>query len=298
MSDLYALNWDAYELIDSGLGDKLERIGNYYVQRPCPQAIWARQRPQKDWQQAQSVCHRNADGGGYWEHPPVKGKNKEPRFDIAWPVAGEALRFQVRFTSFGHCGIFFEQSSIWQLLFERTKALAERLGRAPKMANLFGYTGCASLVMAAAGAEVFHVDSAKGVLNWGKENQQLNPWLSGSVRWIHDDVRSFLQFSEKRGFAYDGILVDPPSWGHGTKKQKWNFDEDIAELVSLLLACTNKEQGFCLLSSHTHGVQHQALKNVFFNNGANSVDCGELGVKHAHDERILPAGIYALANFS
>ena len=294
MSDLIALDWDAYALLDSGSGDKLERIGDYLVQRPCPQAIWSSQLDKQKWQQAQSVCHRNKDGGGYWEHP----NKKEPRFALSWPLADQQLKFGVRFTSFGHCGIFFEQTSIWQQLYDRTKSLAIDLGREPKMANLFGYTGCASLVMAAAGAEVYHVDSAKGVLSWGKENQALNPWISGSVRWIHDDVRSFLQFSAKRGFTYDGILVDPPSWGHGTKKQTWNFDENISELVQLLLSCTNKDNGFCLLSSHTHGVQQHAIKNVFYGSGAKSVSCGELGVKHANDDRILPAGIYALADFS
>ncbi len=291
MSDLIASNWADYALLDSGNGDKLERIGDYIVQRPCPQAIWAKQQGPKAWAKAQSVCQRTPDGGGYWEHP----NKKEPTLTLAWPLADQALKFEARFTSFGHCGIFFEQTAVWQELYKRTVDLKQRLGRAPKMVNLFGYTGCASLAMAAAGAEVFHVDSAKGVLSWGKSNAALNPWISGSVRWIHDDIRSFLQFSEKREFSYDGILVDPPSWGHGNKKQKWDFGDDIAELMRLMLSVIDPAHGFCLLSSHTHGVQQQALKNLFVGTPLAQVRCGEIGVKHENDGRLLPAGIYALA---
>ena len=144
MSDLLAADWDAYQLLDSGSGNKLERIGDYLVQRPCPQAIWSKQLPDAEWQKAQSTCHRNKDGGGYWVHPG----DKEPSYQIGWPLANESLQFEVHFTSFGHCGIFFEQTRIWTDLYNRCISLKERLGRAPKMVNLFGYTGCASLVMA------------------------------------------------------------------------------------------------------------------------------------------------------
>lgn len=291
MNTLIARDWRAYALLDSGDGDKLECIGDYLVQRPCPQAIWSKQLPDKRWQEAQSICHRSKDGGGHWTHP---GKTS-PVYQIDWPVGEEAMCFEVRYTSFGHCGIFFEQIPVWSQLYARCLKLQQQLGRAPKMVNLFGYTGCASVVMAAAGAEVFHVDSAKGVLNWGKANEKLNPWVTGSIRWIHDDVRSFLTLSQKKGFTYDGILVDPPSWGHGNKKQVWDFNQDIAGLMDQVIDVIDSERGFCLLTSHTHGVQHDALKNMFYGSQLPHVEAGELGIRHADDERILPAGIYAFA---
>ncbi|NRA38597.1 MAG: class I SAM-dependent methyltransferase [Planctomycetes bacterium] len=286
--------WNDYQLLDSGDGDKLERIGGYMVQRPCPQAIWSRQLSADEWKKAQSVCHRQKDGGGQWEHPTGEPKNLQ----ASWQGIGveRALNFSLRFTAFGHCGVFFEQAIIWQRLFDAVVAFKEQLGRTPKMVNLFAYTGCASIVMAAAGAEVFHVDSAKGVLNWGKESLALNSDIAGSIKWIHDDARSFVQFSQKREFMYDGILVDPPSWGHGVKKEKWDFGDDIASFITDLLTLVQPEHGLCLLTSHTHGVQAEALKNILAQDADSreaQVDCGELGIVHANDQRVLPAGIFA-----
>ena len=153
--------------------------------------------------------------------------------------------------------------------------------------------GAASLAMAAAGAEVFHVDSAKGAVNWGKENGQLNKNIPGSIRWLHEDARAFLQFSAKRGFTYDCILADPPSWGHGVqKKDVWTFESEIAELAQACHDALNPGGTF-ILSCHTHGVQYEALRNVLSGMDMSVCAAGELGVQHAHDERILPAGIYA-----
>lgn len=277
-----------YDLIDSGLGRKLESIAGVLVTRPSPQAIWKPIRKEPEWLKASSNCIRTKDGGGKWEH------KKEPPKDLFFPfeIDGRKLQFKLKFTSFGHCGIFFEQIPVWNWLYQEVKILKEKLGRSPKVINLFGYTGCASLVMAAAGAEVFHVDSAKGVLEWGKENQAASKLDPKSIRWVQEDAQEFLKHSFKKGFTYDGILADPPSWGHGVKKEMWDFEKHISILSELLLSVLNKNDSFLFLTSHTHGVQTEALKNVVFDSRWKSMETGELGVKHKNDGRILPAGIY------
>lgn len=277
-----------YELIDSGLGRKLEIISGLRVNRPSPQAIWKPYSKDSVWNEANSNCIRTKDGGGKWEH------KKEPSADLTLPykIDGKTLLFKLKFTSFGHCGVFFEQVPVWEWLYRETKLLKEKLGRAPKVINLFGYTGCASLVMAAAGAEVFHVDSSKGVLEWGKENLGLSKLEASSVRWVQEDAQEFLRHSFKKSFTYDGILADPPAWGHGVKKEVWEFEKHIHLLIESVLAVLNKENSFLFLTSHTHGVQPEALKNLIQDKRWKSMETGELGVKHRHDARILPAGIF------
>lgn len=281
-------NLPHYDLIDSGLGRKLENINGILVTRPSPQAIWKPIRKDAEWLKATSNCIRTKDGGGKWEH------KKEPPKDLFFPfeIDQKKLQFKLKFTSFGHCGIFFEQIPVWNWLYEEVKILKQKLGRQPKVINLFGYTGCASLVMAAAGAEVFHVDSAKGVLEWGKENQAASSLDPKFIRWVQEDAQEFLKHSFKKGFSYDGILADPPSWGHGVKKEMWDFEKHISLLTELLLSVLHKENSFLFLSSHTHGVQTEALKNVIFDSRWKSMETGELGVKHKNDGRILPAGIF------
>ncbi|HXH73592.1 MAG TPA: class I SAM-dependent methyltransferase [Bacteriovoracaceae bacterium] len=285
---MFTLNLPHYELLDSGLGRKLEIIAGIKVNRPSPQAIWKPLLGEKEWNQVQSNCIRTKDGGGKWEH------SREPSASLAMPfeIDGRKLQFRLKFTSFGHCGVFFEQIPVWQWLYDEVKFLKEKLGRAPKVINLFGYTGCASIVMALAGAEVFHVDSSKGVLDWGKESLALSKLDAKSVRWVQEDAQAFLRHSFKKQFTYDGILSDPPSWGHGANKEVWDFEKHIHFLVESMLAVLNPQNSFLFLSSHTHGVQPEALKNLIADRRWKDVSGGELGVKHQNDQRILPAGIY------
>lgn len=284
-------NLPRYELLDSGLGRKLEIIAGIKVTRPSPQAIWRPRLSDKDWNDASSNCVRTKDGGGKWEHRTIPPENLSLPFEID----GKKLQFRLKFTSFGHCGVFFEQIPVWVWLYHEVAFLKEKLGRAPKMINLFGYTGCASLVMAAAGAEVFHVDSSKGVLDWGKESLTASKLPAASVRWVQEDSLSFLRHSFKKNFTYDGILADPPSWGHGVKKEVWDFEKQIHVLIEAMLAVLNRENSFLFLTCHTHGVQAEALKNLIVDKRWKDTGVGELGVKHQNDERILPAGIFANA---
>ncbi len=284
-------NLPHYELLDSGLGRKLEIISGVKVIRPSPQAIWRPALKDSDWNSATSNCLRTKDGGGKWEHK----KEPNPNLTLPWEIEGKKLQFRLKFTSFGHCGVFFEQIPVWEWLYHETKYLKEKLGRAPKVVNLFGYTGCASLVMAAAGAEVFHIDSSKGVLQWGAENQLASKIAKDQVRWIQEDALEFMRHSFKKKFTYDGILADPPSWGHGVKKEVWEFEKQIHQLVELLHSVLNRENSFLFLSSHTHGVQPEALRNLVMDKRWKSIAPGELGVKHQNDSRILPAGMFVTA---
>lgn len=294
MKELISQQFSDYQLLDSGLGKKLEIISGITVERPCPQAIWAPRLKETDWKKATSVCIRKNDGGGTWQH---KG-SKEPQDLIYQHQTSENknLKFKLKFTSFGHCGVFFEQKIVWETLTNEAIRLQKELGRPLKFLNLFGYTGCASLSVLSTGAEVFHVDSAKGVLTWGKENVALSGLDSGKIKFVQEDVRNFVKHSLRKGFKYDGILADPPSWGHGANKELWEFDQMIQELTSDCFNLLTRENSFFFLSCHTHGVQAHALRNLVAEQKfKKDISFGELGVKHTNDERILPAGIYTLS---
>ena len=289
MSNLISENINGYTLLDSGFGKKLEIIAGVTVERPSPQAIWAPKLSESEWAKATSVCVRKSDGGGTWKHK----NNKEPQdLSLTW----EELNFKLKFTSFGHCGVFFEQQAVWKTLVKETKTLESELGRPIKFLNLFGYTGCASLAVLKTGAEVFHVDSSKGVLTWGKENAEASKLDLKKIKFVQEDVKAFIKHSLRKGFKYDAILADPPSWGHGANKELWEFDQMIHELVMDCYNVLNREKSFFFLSSHTHGVQSEALRNIMNDHKSKKeVVVGELGVSHSNDSRILPAGIYALA---
>ena len=289
MTNLVSENIPGYQLIDSGFGKKLEIIAGLTVERPSPQAIWAPKLSDQEWKKATSVCIRKSDGGGSWKH---RG-DKEPKdLLIEW----EELKFKLKFTSFGHCGVFFEQQAVWNTLLNETRALEKELGRPIKFLNLFGYTGCASLAVLKTGAEVFHVDSSKGVLTWGRENADASKLDTKKIKFIQEDVKNFVKHSLRKGFKYDAILADPPSWGHGANKEVWEFDQMIHELITDCYNILTREKSFFFLSSHTHGVQSEALRNIMNDHKSKKdVLVGELGVRHANDSRILPAGIYSLA---
>ncbi|MDD4973463.1 MAG: class I SAM-dependent methyltransferase [Bacteriovorax sp.] len=294
MKNLTSDKIPGYSLLDSGHGKKLEIIAGVTIERPSPQAIWAPRLAESEWKKATSVCIRKSDGGGTWQHR----SDKEPHnLVIKWNTPEEKeLQFKLKFTSFGHCGVFFEQAAVWNALVEETLRLQTQLGRPLKFLNLFGYTGCASLAVLSAGAEVFHVDSSRGVLSWGKENVDISLLDAKNIKFVQEDVKAFVKHSLRKGFKYDGILADPPSWGHGANKEVWEFDQMIYELVNDCFNTLTRENSFFFLSSHTHGVQSEALRNLMNDHHSKKeITVGELGVRHTNDERILPAGIYSFA---
>ena len=289
MEDLIAKYSNEYALLDSGLGQKLEVIAGIKVVRPSPQSIWEPLQGDKNWKSATSICTRTKDGGGFWDH---QTRPPEPLL-FKQSIENKNFEFEMKFTSFGHCGVFFEQLPIWQKIAINTIELNKKKP-APLFLNLFGYTGVASIVASNFGANVYHVDSAKSVLNWGRNSEKLNP-SKNPIHWIHDDVIKFLKYAKKKGLVFNGILADPPSWGHGANKEKWEFEKNISELMSLIFDVIDKHHFYFILSSHTHGVQHQSLKNLLRPLEAKTVFSGDLGIQHKNDPRILPAGIYCEA---
>ncbi len=292
--DLLTPPLPGYRLLDSGAGRKLEDLGGILVIRPCPQAVWQPRLEAKAWDAAEACCHRTETGGGYWEFR--HGDPGERPWQWRDPDGQAAFSAKLRLTAFGHCGAFFEQEPIWRHLVAH---LARKTR--PRFANLFGYTGCASLAAAAAGAEVFHVDSAKGVLDWGRDNARRSGLDQAPIHWIQDDVRSFLRLAAKRDFRYDAILVDPPSWGHAShgrrKTAAWRFEDGVAELLAACRAALVDDDPLLIFTSHVPGVQQASARNLLQVPGW-SCTSGELGIAHADDPRILPAGIYAKLRLS
>lgn len=291
-ADLVAEPLAGYRLLDSGGGRKLEEVAGRLIDRPSAAALWPPRSGAVRWRAAESVCERHRDGAGSWRH-----RGGEPRnLALTWqgPV-GPGCCFALRLTGFGHCGIFPEQAPVWSWAQERIAHLAARLGRPPRVANCFAYTGGGSLAAAAAGAEVFHVDSAKGVLAWGREHRLLGA-SAGRVRWIHDDVRAFAAFGQRRGFRYDLVFLDPPAWGHGPGKEQWQLEEDLTSLLGALVDLLEPGHGAIHCTCHTPGVQSWALVNALqaLSPWAEVVH-GDMAIAHVEDERLLPAGVYAWA---
>jgi 23S rRNA (cytosine1962-C5)-methyltransferase len=286
MNELIARPFPGYALIDSGDGRKLEEILGLLVDRASPAPLWRTALSQAQWQRAIGRVERRADGGGNW----LWSQRDPGELVLPYRLGTRELRLVLRFTNFGHVGIFPEQEPVWRLLHAAVTARG-----ACKGLNLFGYTGAASLAMAAAGAEVFHVDSAKGVLTWGKSSADKSDLGSGSVRWIHEDCMAFLDHSRRKGFRYDVICADPPAWGHGkTKDQTWKIDEQLQQLAEGLAGVVS-EGGVVVLCAHAPGVQHSTLANILQAAGLSVAWSGDLAQAHRGDQRLLPAGVCAIS---
>ena len=209
-----ASEWKDYEVLDTGDGEKLERWNDIVLRRPDPQAIWPKQQPEL-WNKADAYYHRSTKGGGEWEF-----FKKLPE---RWTIRYRDLKFYVRPTGFKHTGLFPEQAVNWDWM----AGLIKRADRPIKVLNLFGYTGGATLACAAAGAKVTHVDAAKGMVQWARENRECAGLDETSFRWIVDDALKFVQREARRGNVYEGILMDPPSYGRGPGGEVWKLENEL-----------------------------------------------------------------------
>ncbi len=242
--------WTDYEVMDTGDGEKLERWGDVILRRPDPQTIWPKGR-EALWNQAQAHYHRSDRGGGEWEF-----MKKLPE---RWTVSYGGLRFFVRPTGFKHTGLFPEQAANWDWM----GGLIRKSGRKDlRVLNLFGYTGGATLACAAAGAHVTHVDAAKGMVQWAKENRELNRLPETSFRWIVEDAMRFVQREIRRGSRYDGILMDPPSYGRGPSGEVWKLGNELYGLIETSAQALSDEPLFFLINSYTTGFQASVLSNM------------------------------------
>ena len=243
-------SWVDYEVLDTGDGEKLERWGEIILRRPDPQTIWPKAQ-EKLWSRAQAHYHRSDRGGGEWEF-----LKKLPE---RWTVRHGDLAFYVRPTGFKHTGLFPEQAANWIWMSE----LIRGSGRKDlKILNLFGYTGGATLACAAAGAHVTHVDAAKGMVLWAKENRELSRLPEERFRWIVEDALRFVQRELRRGNSYDGILMDPPSYGRGPSGEVWKLENELYGLIDTCAQALSGEPLFFLINSYTTGFQASVLSNM------------------------------------
>ena len=242
--------WKDFEVLDTGDGEKLERWGNVILRRPDPQTIWPKADPAL-WRQAQAWYHRSDKGGGEWEF--------FSRLPEKWVITHEALRFYVRPTGFKHTGLFPEQAANWVWMAEKLRQSGRKDLR---VLNLFGYTGGATLACAQAGAHVTHVDAAKGMVQWAKENRELSQLPETSCRWIVEDALRFVQREIRRGNSYDGILMDPPSYGRGPSGEVWKLENELYGLIDTCAQVLSPEPLFFLVNSYTTGFQASVLSNI------------------------------------
>ncbi len=272
---------NGYELIDSGDGRKLERFGDFVLERPAAQAAWRPRLPEGQWQQR---AHARFDRvkGNHWH-----GRHRLPE---EWECNIDGLRFRLSSTNFGHLGVFPEQRPMWRWLRE---SCSRRKGL--RVMNLFAYSGGSSLAPAQGGASVCHVDASKGMVEWARDNARRNGLEEAPIRWIVDDVHAFLRREIKRGRQYDGIILDPPSFGRGAKGEAFKIEERINPLLDQLKQLLSDDPAFVLLSAHTPGFSAQVLANLLqqITPRSGKLDCGEMLLEGASKVPPLPSGAYA-----
>ncbi len=277
-----------YELIDSGDGKKLERYGSYVLSRPDPQALWKPAKDKDVWGEAHAVFIRDGKNASW---------KKTPNLPTAWEINFGGLVFEIRMSSFKHTGLFPEHLSNWTWLEEKLKVESKKaIKSAPKILNLFGYTGGATLACAKAGAEVCHVDGSKMAIDWARKNQKLSGLDDKPIRWILDDALVFLRREIKRGIRYDGIIMDPPAFGHGPKGEVWKIEEQFTELIDLCMQVLSDEPILFLINGYASGFSPIAYQNNLIplvETYGGSIEAGELAIEESGSGRLLPTGIFA-----
>ena len=279
-------HWKDYELIDCGDFEKLERFGAVILIRPEPQAVWSKALPETEWQKLQHIKFKGRSAtAGDW----LKKNPKTPdRWHIEYKNKEAAIKFRLALTSFKHLGIFPEQAVNWDYISQNIKRFKTP---EPKVLNLFAYTGGASLIAAAAGADTTHVDSIKQVVTWANENQE----LSGikNIRWVVEDALKFVKREVKRGNKYNGIILDPPAFGHGPDGEKWKLEDNINEMMKGVLQLLHDKQHFLILNAYSLGFSSLILENLVQQNfKPQNLEVGELYLNDKFDKK-LPLGAFA-----
>lgn len=278
--------WADYGLIDSGDGRKLERYGRFTVVRPEPQCLWRPALPQADWDRADAVFDASQadEETGRWQFTHA--------VPDAWPLSWGPVRFNGRFTAFRHLAFFPEQAANWAWL----KARVEGAGRPLRILNLFGYTGVASLVCAAAGAEVTHVDASKKAIGWARENAALSGLEDRPVRWICEDARKYAAREVRRGNVYDGVILDPPKYGRGPGGEVWKLYEDLPGLMGDVAALLSPEASFLLLNAYAERISGLALAGLTAGalaGRSGAIDWGELALMEETGARGVGLSFFA-----
>ncbi|MCR4956101.1 MAG: class I SAM-dependent methyltransferase [Lachnospiraceae bacterium] len=272
--------WKDYEVIDTDNGEKLERWGDYSLVRPDPQVIWNTERKDGRWNHPNGHYHRSKQGGGSWEF-----------FDLPeqWSINYKELTFQLKPFSFKHTGLFPEQAVNWDWCAEKIK----NAKRDVKVLNLFAYTGGATISAAKAGAHVTHVDASKGMVTWAKENAHSSGLQEAPIRWLVDDCKKFVEREIRRGNHYDGIIMDPPSYGRGPKGEIWKIEESIFPFIQLCTQVLSDDPIFFLVNSYTTGLQPAVLTYMLstaLKPFGGHVESAEIGLPVSSNGLVLPCG--------
>ena len=277
-------DWLDYECLSAGNGEKLERWGKVILRRPEPQAMWPINK-NSIWNKVDGCYYRFKDGGGHWEF-----KTKLPEF---WQIKYKDLTFKVSPTNFKHTGIFPEQAVNWDFMTEKIKSAKRPI----KVLNLFAYTGAATMACSKAGASlVVHVDAAKGMVAWAKENAQLCGIENNKIRFLVDDCLKFVEREIRRGNKYDAMVMDPPSYGRGPNKELWKLENNLEDLVKKCCELLSDEPLFFLINAYTTGISSTVLYNILTltvqKRYKGVVDHGEIGLPIKENNLVLPCGIY------
>ena len=256
--------WKDYQLLDSGNGEKLERFGKYVLRRPEPKALWTPSLPEADWKRLSHVTFQPGAGFGKAGKEDSGIWNKTKKMEDQWSIVynGEPdaethaasdlhLNLRLGLTAFKHVGVFPEQAPNWDYIYRQTRALSQKLGRTPRVLNLFAYTGGASLAAKAGGADVTHLDSVRQVVTWARGNME-NSGLDG-IRWVVEDAMKFAQREARRGNRYDGIILDPPAYGHGPDGEKWKLDECLFGMLRSVGEVLAPQDAFLVLNLYSNG---------------------------------------------
>ena len=278
-------NFSDYELIDVGNFEKLERFGQYITIRPEPQAVWDKTLSNTDWEKRAHIKFMSrSSSSGEWK----KLKQMPDQWPIKYAInnSDAVIKFRLGLTSFKHVGIFPEQASNWDFIFETIKKMSTPQ---PKVLNLFAYTGGASLAAKAAGADVTHVDSIKQVVTWSKENME----LSGldNIRWVVEDALKFVKREEKRGNKYNGIILDPPAFGHGPNGEKWKLEDNIGEMIQGVLNLLDEKEHFLILNAYSLGFSSLIIENLLKAKAGENLNVGELYLQATEGNK-LPLGVF------
>jgi 23S rRNA (cytosine1962-C5)-methyltransferase len=277
-------NFPDYELIDCGNFEKLERFGKYITIRPEPQALWDKGYSERDWEKKAHIKFvPRSSSSGDWKML----KQMPDRWNVEYRMSNlenRSIKFRLALTAFKHVGIFPEQAVNWDYIADSVKQMKSP---APRVLNLFAYTGGASLAAKAAGADITHLDSIKQVVTWAKENMELSGL--NDIRWIVEDALTFVKREVKRGKRYNGIILDPPAYGHGTDGQKWKLEEMINEMMKLVMELLDEKEHFLILNSYSLGFSSLIIENLLGN--VKNLESGELFL-HATSGCKLPLGVF------
>lgn len=278
-------NFKDYELIDVGNFEKLERFGQYITIRPEPQAVWDKALSNNEWEKRAHIKFvSRSSSSGEWK----KFKQMPDQWQIQYKInhSAAAIKFRLGLTSFKHVGIFPEQASNWDFIFESIKMMQTPQ---PRVLNLFAYTGGASLAAKAAGADVTHVDSIKQVVTWSKENMDISNL--NNIRWVVEDALKFVKREEKRGNKYNGIILDPPAFGHGPNGEKWKLEDNINEMIEGVLTLLDDKEHFLILNAYSLGFSSLIIENLLKKKAGKHLNIGELYLQATEGNK-LPLGVF------